>query len=229
MQIIAHRGSSAEAPENTLSAFRLALEHNADGIEFDVHFLSSGAWVTHDLELSKTHHINRSLAELSPLEIAQLGIPSLSDVLTLIDAAVPVNVEIKSWVDQKAAITYLEVLFSAGLLNHNSILSSFDHHIIQACQANFTCRFGALSAHKPIDYGRYAADLHTQICAIEDTMCDALFVEDIHAREMLCWVYTVDDPSRICELYDMQVDGIFTNSPAKTRAVLEAYLKDVSV
>ena len=229
MQIIAHRGASAEAPENTLSAFHLALEHNADGIEFDVHFLRSGAWVTHDLELSKTHHINRSLADLSPSEIAQLGIPSLNDVLTLINSAVPVNVEIKSWVNQHVALAHLEALFSAGLLNQNSILSSFDHHIIQACQASFTCRFGALSAHKPIDYGRYAADLHAQICAVEDTMCDARFVEDIHARGMLCWVYTVDEPSRICELYDMQVDGIFTNSPSKTRAVLAAYLKDERV
>jgi glycerophosphoryl diester phosphodiesterase len=225
MQIIAHRGASTEAPENTLSAFRLALEHGVDGIEFDVHFLPSGAWVTHDLDLSKTHQINRSLAELSTQEIKQLDIPSLDDALKLINNTVSVNVEIKSWVDRNSALTHLRVLFTAGLLNQNSIISSFDHHIIQNCQANFSCRFGALSAHKPIDYGRYAADLQTQICAIEDTMCDTLFVKDIHARGMQCWVYTVDEPTRICELYDMQVDGVFSNSPAKTRAVITAYTK----
>ena len=225
MQIIAHRGASAEAKENTLSAFRLALQQRADGIEFDVHFLRSGAWVIHDLALSRTHQLDQSLAELSAQEIEHLGIPSLHAVLALINTTIPVNVEIKSWVDQNTAIEYLASLFDAGLLNHNSVLSSFDHHIIQACQAHFNCRFGALSAHKPIDYGRYAADLNVQICAIEDSMCDVQFVRDIHARGMLCWVYTVDEASRVCALYEMQVDGIFTNSPSATRRVLAEYLK----
>lgn len=224
MHIIAHRGASAAAKENTLSAFRLALEHKADGIEFDVHFTSSGAWVVHDFNLARTHNLNRSLLELSATEIASLGIPTLRAVLEDINHAVPVNVEIKSWSNAKDTVQYLNTLFKDGLLDKQSVLSSFDHHVIQTCQTHFDCQFGALSAHKPIDYGRYAEDLQVHICAIDNDMCDTHFVKDIHARGLLCWVYTIDEPARIRQLYEMQVDGIFTNNPLQTRAVLQQYI-----
>jgi glycerophosphoryl diester phosphodiesterase len=53
--IIAHRGAAADAPENTLPAFELALGQGADGIEFDVHFSSDGVPVViHDPHLERT-------------------------------------------------------------------------------------------------------------------------------------------------------------------------------
>ena len=55
MKVIGHRGASAQSPENTMAAFRAAIELGADGIEFDVHLTSDGQLVViHDAMLDRT-------------------------------------------------------------------------------------------------------------------------------------------------------------------------------
>lgn len=66
MRIIAHRGASAHAPENTLGAISLAWEHQADGVEIDVRLTADNEWVViHDADLRRTGGL-RIAVEISP-------------------------------------------------------------------------------------------------------------------------------------------------------------------
>jgi glycerophosphoryl diester phosphodiesterase len=117
-KIIAHRGASALAPENTLASFRKAIEAGADGIEFDVRLSKDGVPVViHDSTLLRTAGINKSVAELTAEELslvdagswfnaaylsrtraefADEGVPSLRSVLELFEKIEgPIYVELK--------------------------------------------------------------------------------------------------------------------------------------
>ena len=69
-QWVAHRGNSANAPENTLAAFALAIDGGADGIEFDVHVTADGVPVViHDATLERTTNGAGAIAELALQDI----------------------------------------------------------------------------------------------------------------------------------------------------------------
>src|SRR5512140_2542862 len=126
--IIAHRGASADAPENTLAAFRLALELGADGVELDVWRCATGEVVVHHDE--DTRRVagaallvpDAPLAALRALDVgAWKGerfrgerIPLLAEVLAALPAAV-VNVELKSrGRDVRLAAAAARVLRASG-------------------------------------------------------------------------------------------------------------------
>jgi glycerophosphoryl diester phosphodiesterase len=79
MKIIAYRGARAYAPENTLAAFRKALEIGVDGIELDVFVLQSGDLVViHDIMLNRTTNGRGYVADFTLEEIKQLDAGQVS-------------------------------------------------------------------------------------------------------------------------------------------------------
>src|SRR3989304_1235432 len=104
---IAHRGASGHAPENTLAAFRLAMEMGAQMIELDLHQSRDGVPVViHDTSLWRTAGIRRNVGSLTLREIKRLDvgswfnpqfkdqrIPTLEEVLELVLDQIPLNVE----------------------------------------------------------------------------------------------------------------------------------------
>lgn len=75
--IIGHRGASASAPENTLAAFRKAIDDGADGIEFDVRLARDGVPVVfHDATLNRTGRTNTALSQLTSKELAKIDVGS---------------------------------------------------------------------------------------------------------------------------------------------------------
>ena len=72
-QLIAHRGYSAIAPENTLSSFRLALEESIFGVEFDVHLAADGVpIIIHDTTVDRTTNGTGKVAEKSLAQLQSL-------------------------------------------------------------------------------------------------------------------------------------------------------------
>jgi len=119
--VIAHRGASAIAPENSLIAFRLAAESGADMIETDAHLSRDGHVVLiHDADLAQTTNCSGNVADLSAADLALcntgywfandihnehpyralgLGVPTLANMFDTIDDVNPsmyVNIEIKN-------------------------------------------------------------------------------------------------------------------------------------
>jgi len=103
-KIIAHRGASAQAPENTLAAFQLALDLQADGIELDVMLTGDQQVVViHDEEVDRTTDGSGRVADMTLEEIRQLDagqgekVPTLSEVLDRFGGKLLINIELKNY------------------------------------------------------------------------------------------------------------------------------------
>ena len=93
--VIAHRGWTEDAPENSLKAFHDAMLHNADGIELDVHLTADHDLVViHDDTLDRTYGQPGEVQYMTSLELREIGVPMLSDVLAIPDDC-KIVVEIK--------------------------------------------------------------------------------------------------------------------------------------
>jgi glycerophosphoryl diester phosphodiesterase len=231
--VLAHRGASADAPENTLAAFRLAREQGADGVELDVIRCASGEVVVfHDDELSRlTGQAGwvraTPYAELARLTVSGERIPLLSEVL---DAAsgLLVNVELKS------APTWRERARDDGLASAVAelirahaprvLVSSFDplllHRFRRAAPA---VPLGLLFAHDqalPLRQAWAAPLLRPAALHPEALLVDAPALRAWRTRGYLVHTWTVDEPAEARALATLGVDAIITNHPAKARAAL---------
>ena len=228
MYIFAHRGASAHAPENTLAAVELAIEQQADGIEIDVHQLGEEFVVIHDQWLSRTTNGTGHLSKISLDALRKLDagdgqrVPTLEEVLHLINGQCDVNIEMKGIKDPIALVDYAEDVRAAHPdWQAQFIYSSFDHHLLKTIKDAFpNTIIGALTACKPIDYAAFAQQLEAFSVNIDVTFIDEHFVRDAKRRGLKVFVYTVDEVDDLLKLSEWGVDGVFSNSPKHSRKVL---------
>ena len=143
--IFAHRGASGHAPENTLEAFRLAMDMGADGFELDVHMCRDGHLVViHDDTVDRTTNGTGLVKELTLAELRALDasngmeayrgakIPTLDEVFDLVrDTKHIVNVEVKTddWFYPGIEEACLALAKEKGM-EDRVIYSSFNHHTL---------------------------------------------------------------------------------------------------
>jgi glycerophosphoryl diester phosphodiesterase len=131
--VIAHRGASTEAPENTLLAFARALELGVDGIELDVQVTRDGVPVVfHDSNLirltgTRGRLANRTWSELQKLRVGGEPIPTLADALSLTRKRCILQIEIKKGTPVAPVLAAIRKTASAA----NVILASFEHDILR--------------------------------------------------------------------------------------------------
>jgi glycerophosphoryl diester phosphodiesterase len=232
--VIAHRGASADAVENTLAAFRLAREQGADGVELDVMRCGTGEVVVfHDddlVRLGKRAGLVRrtSLAELRDIDLGGgERIPLLDDVLEELGPLL-VNVELKSQSQLRDDGLAAAV---AKILGHHAartraLVSSFDPWLL----GRFRLRApeiasGLLFAHDqavPLRRAWAAPLLRPTALHPESLLVDEQHLAGWHAREYAVNVWTVDDAAELRLLAALGVDGLITNRPKFARAVLQS-------
>lgn len=228
MLIFAHRGASADAPENTLLAVDTALAQQADGIEIDVHQLGNDLVVIHDRWVSRTTNGSRPLSEYTLEELQTLDagqgqfVPTLWQVLQQIHGQCLINIEVKGVHD----VSLIDVCIKKAVNQLNFkleqfIISSFNHHLLLAFKSIApTIKIGALTACNPIKHAHFAQELQAYSVNVEISFIDQAFVIDAHRRGLKIFVYTVDEPEDLLKLQTWGVDGVFSNGPAKARLVL---------
>ena len=145
LELIAHRGASADAPENTLAAFRLAWEQGADGIEGDFRLSSDGHIVcVHDADLQRTGGVSLSVAEstLDALRQVDVGswfdpafaserVPTLAEVLELVPDGKRLFIEVKCGDEIVEPLTH--VLANASRGGRVAVIS-FSAEVIARCR-----------------------------------------------------------------------------------------------
>ncbi|CUS48195.1 MAG: glycerophosphoryl diester phosphodiesterase GlpQ [Idiomarinaceae bacterium HL-53] len=229
MLVIAHRGASALAPENTLAAFEKALECKADAIEFDVLEVDNEVYVFHDRYLDRLTAQPGRFTDLTKTQIARLSvfgqhpIPTLKEALATIAGRCTINIELKGYVATKTLIEHIELALSQyHFVESQIIVSSFNHHWLQTLKASRPeTQIGALTASCMLDYAAYGSALNAWSVHIDINFVTEEFVKDAHARGMKVFVYTVDNAQDIQWLTELGVDGIFTNHPLYARNILE--------
>jgi len=227
--IIAHRGASATAPENTMAAFREAIAAGADGIEFDVRLTRDGVPVViHDSTLRRTTGLSHRIADLilSELDNLNVGVPSLEELLTLFESNnLVLNLEMKS--DSASEQTPLAEaccrLINEHSLKERVIVSCFDLAAIKLVKSidseiktaalfepsllNLSTLSNERMINQAIAVGASALALHHRLAR----------KELIDKAKLLGWtvaVWTVDDPRWIERARSIGVDALITNNPA---------------
>ena len=211
MLVLAHRGASRDAPENTPDAFRLADRQGADGVELDVRLHPSGRLlVRHD-----------PLPAVDVTDAPQL--PTLDDALDACGDRMLVNVEIKNLASDggfdptmSIAARTVEVLRHRGeRWSDRWLISSFSWATIQACRRmapEIPTAWLRINVDTPV-IERVVAAGHTAVHPWE-RMLDASTVERCHAAGLRVNAWTCNDPDRLVELAAFGVDAVCTDVPA---------------
>ncbi|MER0499664.1 glycerophosphodiester phosphodiesterase family protein [Aeromonas hydrophila] len=221
MQIIAHRGASGLAPENTLKAIRLALALGAEAIEIDVQLADGELWVFHDRRLERCTDGGGVLTAQSCAYLASLDagegerIPTLWQVMEAIAGQAELHIELKGaqTADEVARLTR-RAEAELGFAPTQWVVSSFHHpELARFAALRPDIRLGALTSTIPLTLAKFAAELGAWSLNCDVDFVDQSLVQDAHDRGLKVLVYTVDEPADQAMLAAIGVDGIFTNRP----------------
>lgn len=221
--VLAHRGASARAPENTLEAFALARDLGADGVELDVRRTADGVLVVHH-DAAGPAGLLAGLSFAAARE-ASPGLPTLAEALAEC-AGLLVNVEVKCCAWEPDADPDHEVVRGVADLVRDLgpavVVSSFDLDHVDAAAAlglltGWLTAGQAPGAAAAVAAARGHRWLHPDRAAV---LADPGAVADAVAHGVLLDVWTVDDPGELRALADAGVAALITNVPDVARATL---------
>ncbi len=216
VSVIAHRGASKAARENTVEAFRLAAELGADAVELDVRRTTDGVLVVHhDCRLPD----GRVIAEVTYIDLPD-HVPTLAEALDACEGTW-VNVEIKNDpkepdFDQSESIADETV---AHLLARDDdarwVISCFRMETVDRChllapqiRTAWLC-VGAPDGIADVLVAKGHVALHPWVKELTQST-----IVNCHAAGIEVNTWTCDDPARMAELIEWGIDGIVTNVPA---------------
>ncbi len=226
--IIGHRGAAGLAPENTLLSIDTAIRAGAAWVEVDVQHHDDQLWVLHDLTVDRTTNGHGLLADLSAAQIRALDagrgepIPTLPDVLDLVEQRVGINIELKTWNGCAAAVAAcLKDYLAEGWSPSRIMVSSFHlPELWEFKQLLPQIPLGVLYCGVPLDWAGIALELGARCLNISGEFVDAKLLADAHQRGLRVNVYTVNDAEELQRLRAIGVDGVFTDFPDRMLAAL---------
>jgi glycerophosphoryl diester phosphodiesterase len=228
--LIAHRGDSAGAPEQTLTAYRRAIELGADMIEADVHLTRDGVPVMlHDEALDRTtsgHGLvsDVDLAEISRLdagswfgaEFAGERVPLLAELLDLADG-IGLCLEAKGTSEdgrmEHVALVIAEVIASRDRID-SDVAASFDHDALRRVRSRFPAvaiapdRLPERGFLAPEALVAQAAAIGAEIIQVHHAELDEAAVAACHAAGIAVWAWPVNQHAEIARSARLGVDGL---------------------
>ncbi len=237
--IFAHRGASAHAPENTLSAFVLARDLGANAIELDVQLTADQAVVVfHDMTVNRTTNGTGKISDFSLSTIKKLNaghaygsayenerIPSLADVFTKLTDFPLINIELKNLSSPTDNLPALVAdLIKKHRMEDRVLISSFNpialrkfHKIIPDIPLG---RF----FHKPplLEYFHLFPFQLKMFKSIHISFSELSirWVKLFHSMDKLVFTYTLNNPGDMIEALNLGVDGFFTNAPGLAKRTI---------
>jgi glycerophosphoryl diester phosphodiesterase len=230
-KIIAHRGFSSIAPENTLIAFQKAIECNADYFELDVHKTKNDSIVViHDSSVDRTssNHVKGEIAKMNYSDLAALTvgypikfgnkyenekIPTLREALELAKGKIKVCIEIKVYGIEKEILKIVDDLD----VKEDVILFSFYYPVlakIRQLDKNIPILFLIGEADKTtIDYAKVIKS--NAIGVGHRTTVTEEYLNFAHKNGIEVWKWTVNNEDEMQQLIDIGLDGLITNFPEK--------------
>ncbi|RCK75228.1 MAG: Glycerophosphoryl diester phosphodiesterase [Ignavibacteriae bacterium] len=230
--IIAHRGSSELAPENTLTAFQKALKEGADAIELDVRLTRDKEIVViHDSKLNRTtdgygNVEDAYLADIKKLDagswfnskFSSERVPTLEEVFKLVRKKAGINIEIKP----KLRYPNIMVQKCVGLvqkysLQNSVLISSFDHSIVKKVKL-LDERISTGILYSPmIHFGKNVVKLaksnYADFVIMSKNYLKEELVKKVHQEKLYFFVYNINNRLHLKTMLNLKVDGIITNSP----------------
>jgi glycerophosphoryl diester phosphodiesterase len=243
-EIIAHRGASYDAPENTMAAIELAWKQHADAVEIDVQFSRDGHLVViHDANTRKTAGVRRNvsdqtLAQLKTLDVGRwkndtwIGetIPSLAEVMEVVPEGKRLFVEIKCGAE--CLPQFVEAFRSSGRNAAQIVPIGFSLETMRDLKKALPeLEVCWIAEFKRTWQGGWSPTAEFLIEQAQEAGLDGLdlgvngpvdkvFAGKVHAAKLKLYMWTVDAPIKARELIAAGVDGITTNRPQWLRSNL---------
>ena len=232
VEIIAHRGASGAAPENTLAAFDAAMSQSTDWIELDVQEAADGTVVViHDGDFMKLARNALKVWDSKPDELAGIDIgswfnpdfaaervPTLEAVLLRCKDRANVVIELKYYGhNQRLEERVVDIVERTGMQDQICVMSlNYDMvRKMKSLRPNWTIGLLAATA-----VGNLAA-LEADFLAVSTSMAKPSLVKAAHAAGKRVFVWTVNDPMTMALMVTRGADGLITDEPAVARRLLE--------
>ncbi|MGZ6125445.1 MAG: glycerophosphodiester phosphodiesterase [Myxococcales bacterium] len=216
IRIYAHRGASRELPENTMAAFRRALELGADALETDVHATADGVLVTsHDPDGARVFGVAKRIADCRFEEVNRWGMPSLEEVVEAFPST-PINVDLKVDVST-LAVALLQRLgrerqvtlasFSSATLRRVRALGYAGPTGLARSEVARLLALPAAAQRGPLAPPGVAAQLPVSLAR-------PWVIRRCHALRLRVDYWTVNEPALARALVALGADGVMTDDPA---------------
>jgi glycerophosphoryl diester phosphodiesterase len=238
--VTAHRGSSKDAPENTLSAIRRAIEDGADFAEIDVQETADGVIVLlHDTDLRRIAGLNKTIWQSTYSEIKSLDagswfspdfkgehIPTLAQALELSRNKIKLNIELKFNGHDKQLVASAVQIIRDHSFGSQCVITSLNYDgLIKVKKLHPDLKTGFIIAKSIGNMFR----VDTDFLSLASGMVNADVIAAVRKRKMGVHVWTVNRPGGMSYFINLGVDNIITDYPAKLAAVIKerAALNDV--
>ncbi|MFE4488144.1 glycerophosphodiester phosphodiesterase [Bacillus altitudinis] len=231
MYIIAHRGSSSAAPENTIAAFDVAVEQGADYIELDVQMtMDQHVVVIHDDTVDRTTNGNGLVKSYTLDQLKKLDagswfdqqytnerIPTLQEILERYSQRIGILIEIKHPKRQIGIEKAVARIINRFAYSRHIIIQSFDVHALQRIKAFAPSLRTALiikpdafklTKRKLTTYSSFANCLN-----MKKTMINRWWIDRIHTFGMDVFIWTVKDQKTAARIKKYPIDGVVTDNP----------------
>jgi glycerophosphoryl diester phosphodiesterase len=239
--IYAHRGASAHAPENTISAFLLAIEHGADGIEFDVKVTRDGrVIVLHDQTLQRTTTGSGDLKNYTYDELRKLDaglkfstkytiekLPTLEEVFEAVGNRIGINIELTNYATPGDDLVERVASIVASVKDTSKVMfSSFNWGNLKKAHKlcpGINCGILALPGIAGwLSRSHFTRNVPHE--AVHPYFADVYknSVKNWHEQGFKVNIWTVNDPKEMLRLKDIGVDMIMTDDPALTKSTFRS-------
>lgn len=233
---IGHRGESAEAPENTLASFKLAMERDLDAIEVDIHLTADKKVVcSHDVNTLRRCGKDLVITETNFDELRKLDagngekIPLFSEVLKVLRPGKQAYVELKG-VDQALIPAMMEVVDSVGVDHRQIVVIAFHPDMVRECKRLYPdLQVLLLIGIYRLDGGISVPNAELSYALMQGCdadgmdirsypeVVDAELIRRVHAIGKTVTLWTVDDTNDAAYFVKLGVDGITSNRAAAIR------------
>lgn len=223
VEITAHRGSSKDAPENTLAALDAAISNGATYAEIDVQETKDGGTVLlHDKCFKRTTGDGANVWELTTDEVKKLdagllfdpefegeGIPTLEEAMLHARGKIKLNIEIKINGHEQALVESVVALIQSHDYYKECVVTSLDYEVLQEVEA--------LDSKIKTGYIMFVAlgslkDLNVDFYSVEENNVTDKFVARAHAIGREVHVWTINTTEDMEEMLDLGVDNIITDN-----------------
>ena len=232
VEVTAHRGYSAVYPENTIPAFKGAIQVGADWVELDVQQTADGeVIVMHDSNLKRTTGLDKEVWQVTWDEIKDLDngswfdkkyqtvrIPTLEEVLKVCRGKIHLNIEIKPSGHDKDLEEQVAKLLKKYHMRDTCVVSSLKYDSLRKIkEADDSIETAYITS---VSYGNFTDLEYADGYSVESTLLSKSFVNKAQKAGKQIYVWTVNSEERLEKVVGMGIDNVITDDPVMAKELI---------
>ena len=232
VEVTAHRGYSAAYPENTIPAFKGAIQVGADWAELDVQQTADGeVIVMHDSNLKRTTGLDKEVWQVTWDEIKDLDngswfdkkyqtvrIPTLEEVLKVCRGKIHLNIEIKPSGHDKDLEEQVAKLLKKYHMRDTCVVSSLKYDSLRKIkEADDSIETAYITS---VSYGNFTDLEYADAYSVESTLLSKSFVNKAQKAGKQIYVWTVNSEERLEKVVGMGIDNVITDDPVMAKELI---------